>query len=173
MARFLLTADAIGILFKENASISGAEVGLGTVSVSGGGTVWSRCPKLCRGGSGPGTGNTQGTFSGVPAFSGTDGYFANGSALFCENVKTLTPVFTAPVPSTIVACPVIAGQRVYVGTANAGVYALSTTNGEVVWHGALPGVPGGGGEYSSPPSDIAVGQGLLVVPTGKQVTAFG
>ena len=119
------------------------------------------------------TGKTQGTFSGVPAFSGINGYFANGSALFCENVKTLTPVFTAPVPSTIVAGPVIAGQSVYVGTANAEVYALSTTNGKVVWHGALPGVPGGGGQYFSPPSDIAVGQGLLVVPTGKQVTAFG
>jgi outer membrane protein assembly factor BamB len=63
--------------------------------------------------------------------------------------------------------------QVYVGTANAEVYALSTTNGKVVWHGALPGVPGGGGQYFSPPSDIAVGQGLLVVPTGKQVTAFG
>jgi hypothetical protein len=37
----------------------------------------------------------------------------------------------------------------------------------------LPGVPGGGAQYSSPTSDIAVGQGLLVVPTGDHVTAFG
>jgi outer membrane protein assembly factor BamB len=120
-----------------------------------------------------GTGKTLGTFSGVPAFSGTDGYFATGSSVFCENVKTLTPVFTAPVPSTIVTSPVIAGQTLYVGTENSKVYGLSTTTGAVVWHAALPGVPGGGAQYSSPISDIAVGNGLLVVPTGTRVTAFG
>jgi outer membrane protein assembly factor BamB len=119
------------------------------------------------------TGKTLGTFSGVPAFSGANGYFANGSSVFCENVKTLTPVFTAAVPSTIVTSPVIAGQTLYVGTENSEVYGLSTTTGKVVWHGALPGVPGGGAQYSGPTSDIAVGNGLLVVPTGTQVTAFG
>jgi len=119
------------------------------------------------------TGKTLGTFSGVPAFSGTNGYFANGSSVFCENVKTLTPVFTAPVPSPIVTSPVIAGQTLYVGTQNSRVYGLSTTTGKVVWHAALPGVPGGGAQYSGPTSDIAVGNGLLVVPTGTQVTAFG
>ena len=119
------------------------------------------------------TGKTRGTFSGVPAFSGTNGYFANGPSVFCENVKTLTPVFTAPVPAAVVTSPVIAGQSLYVGTANSEVYALSTTTGKVTWHAALPGVPGGGAQYSSPTSDIAVGQGLLVVPTGDHVTAFG
>jgi outer membrane protein assembly factor BamB len=119
------------------------------------------------------TGKTRGTFSGVPAFSGTNGYFANGTSVFCENVKTLTPVFTAPVPAAVATSPVIAGQSLYVGAANSEVYALSTTTGKVTWHAALPGVPGGGAQYSSPTSDIAVGQGLLVVPTGDQVTAFG
>ena len=120
-----------------------------------------------------GTGKTVGTFSGVPAFSGEDGFFANGTSVFCENVVTRTPVFTAPVPATIDTSPVIAGQSLYVGTANSEVYALSTTTGKLTWHGALPGVPGGGAQFSSPVSDIAVGQGLLVVPTGDQVTAFG
>ena len=119
------------------------------------------------------SGKTLGTFTGVPAFSGADGYFANGSSVLCENVKTLTPVFTATVPSTIVTSPVIAGQILYVGTENSEVYGLSTTTGKVIWQGTLPGVPGGGAQYSSPTSDIAVGGGLLVVPTGTQVTAFG
>jgi outer membrane protein assembly factor BamB len=119
------------------------------------------------------TGKTVGTFSGVPAFLGTNGYFANGSDIFCENVKTLTPVFTAPLPSAAATSPVIAGQTLYVGTLNSEVYGLSTTTGKVTWHAALPGVPGGGAQYSSPTSDIAVGQNLLVVPTGDHVTAFG
>ena len=119
------------------------------------------------------TGKTVGTFSGTPAFSGKDGYFANGTSVFCENVTTRTPVFTAFVPSSIVTSPVITGQSLFVGAANSEVYALSTTTGKITWHGALPGVPGGGAQWSSPVSDIAVGQGLLVVPTGTQVTAFG
>jgi outer membrane protein assembly factor BamB len=77
------------------------------------------------------------------------------------------------VPSTIVTSPVIAGQTLYVGTENSEVYGLNITTGKVVWHSALPGVPGGGTQYTSPTSDIAIGNGLLVVPTGAQVTAFG
>jgi outer membrane protein assembly factor BamB len=119
------------------------------------------------------TGKTLGTFTGVPAFSGADGYFASGSSVVAENAKTLAPVFTATVPAAIVTSPVIAGQTLYVGAENSEVYGLSTTTGDVVWSGTLPGVPGGGAQYSSPTSDIAVGGGLLVVPTGTQVTAFG
>jgi hypothetical protein len=37
----------------------------------------------------------------------------------------------------------------------------------------LPGAPGGGGQYSGAPSDIGIGNNVLVVPTGSTVTAFG
>ena len=37
----------------------------------------------------------------------------------------------------------------------------------------LPGTPGGGGKYSGDPSDIGIGNNVLVVPTGSTVTAFG
>ena len=85
----------------------------------------------------------------------------------------MTPVFSAILPDAAVTSPVIAGRVLYVGAANSTVYGVSTTTGRVVWHGALPGAPGGGGQYGSPNSDIAVGDGLLVVPTGHEVTAFG
>lgn len=119
------------------------------------------------------SGATEGTFSGTPAFSGSDGYFAVGSSIYCENVRTLTPVFTASLPSSAVTSPVIAGDVLYVGTANSMVYGVSTRTGRIVWSAARPGAPGGGAQYSSPISDIGIGQGLLVVPTGEAVTAFG
>jgi outer membrane protein assembly factor BamB len=119
------------------------------------------------------TGADVGTFSGTPAFSGSDGYFATGSAIFAEDVSTLTPIFTATLPSQVVTSPVVAGDVVYVGTADAMVYGVSTTSGQIVWSHSLPSAPGGGGQYSSPVSDIGVGDGELVVPTGDAVTAFG
>jgi len=164
---FRLSLTTGAVIWKGNSGCSGG--GGGTTYLSNGldfETVGSLVVNA-------GTGKTVGTFSGVPAFSGQDGYFANGTSVFAENVTTRTPLFTASVPSTIDTSPVIAGQSLYVGTANSRVYALSTTTGKITWHGVLPGVPGGGGQFSSPTSDIAVGQGLLVVPTGTQVTAFG
>jgi outer membrane protein assembly factor BamB len=119
------------------------------------------------------TGHTEGTFTGTPAFNGDDGYFASGTSLFSENVSTRTPVFTTALPSDATTSPVIAGKVVYVGAANSTVYGVNIKNGKIVWAQSVPGVPGGGGQYSSPVSDIAVGNGLLVVPTGSTVTAFG
>ena len=119
------------------------------------------------------TGAKVGTFNGTPAFRGTDGYFAKGASLLCENILTLKPVFTASLPGSATTSPVIAGSVLYVGTSNSKAYGISTTTGKVVWSAALPGVPGGGTQYSSPVSDIGVGDGLLVVPTGNVVTAFG
>jgi outer membrane protein assembly factor BamB len=114
------------------------------------------------------TGKTRGSFSGTPAFAGTNGYFAIGSSIYCENVKTLTPVFTAQLPAAISTSPVIAGQTLYVAASNSRVYALNATTGKRIWRGWLPGVPGQTGLPG-----IAVGQNLLVVPTGSTVTAFG
>jgi outer membrane protein assembly factor BamB len=118
------------------------------------------------------TGATVGTYSGTPAFSGSNGYFVNGDTLFAENVSTLTPVFTVTLPASATTSPVIAGNIVYVG-AGSNVYGISDSTGAVVWTGALPGPAGGGAQYSSSISDINVGDGLLVVPVGDTLIAFG
>jgi hypothetical protein len=46
-------------------------------------------------------------------------------------------------------------------------------SGAVLSTTTLPGAPGGGGQYSGDPSDIGIGNNVLVVPTGSTVTAFG
>jgi outer membrane protein assembly factor BamB len=99
--------------------------------------------------------------------------FSFGSSLFAQNVQTGIPLWTTGVGGTIVAGPVATASTVYVGTTSSQIVALDVKSGAVLYKLALPGVPGGGGQYSGAPSDIAAGDSLLVVPTGSTITAFG
>lgn len=119
------------------------------------------------------TGAAVGTFAGAPAFSRGNAFFANGAQLSSETLSDFAVRFTTTLPSQVVAGPVVAGRVVYVGGADNKLYGVSTSTGKIVVTLPLPGTPGGGGEYFAPPSDINVGNGLLVVPTGPTVTAFG
>ncbi|HZU58344.1 MAG TPA: PQQ-binding-like beta-propeller repeat protein [Actinocrinis sp.] len=118
------------------------------------------------------TGTAVGTFTGTPAFSHGNAFFADGTQLSSEALSNFALRFTTTLPSQIVAGPVIAGNVVYLGSADNKLYGVSTSTGKIVVTLPLPGTPGGGGEYFAPPSDINVGDGLLVVPTGSTVTAF-
>ncbi len=119
------------------------------------------------------TGDEVGSFAGTPAFEGGTAFFAVGDALFAADAKSLKPRFTKDLPADVVAGPVIAGKVVYLGGSDGVLYAVSTSTGELFPPTPLRGVPGGGGQYSGAPSDINVGQGILVVPTGSRVTAYG
>jgi outer membrane protein assembly factor BamB len=120
------------------------------------------------------TGQLVGTFSGVPAFNGTTGFFANGTAVTALDVaQKNTPLWTANLPAAVVAGPVATGSAVWVGTSASTLVALSPASGAVLATIVLPGAPGGGGQYSGDPSDIGVGNNILVAPTGSMVTAFG
>ncbi|MGH3173614.1 MAG: hypothetical protein ACRDPF_07085 [Streptosporangiaceae bacterium] len=84
-----------------------------------------------------------------------------------------SPVWSATLPATVVAGAVVPSSAVWVGTSASTLVALSPASGAVLSTIALPGAPGGGGQYSSAPSDIGIGNNVLVVPTGSPVTAFG
>ena len=120
------------------------------------------------------TGAVEGSFSGIPAFSGKTGFFANGSTVSALNVANgNSPVWSATLPATVVAGPVVTSSAVWVGTSASTLVALSPASGAVLSTITLPGAPGGGGQYSGAPSDIGIGNNVLVVPTGSTVTAFG
>jgi outer membrane protein assembly factor BamB len=118
------------------------------------------------------TGADLGTFTGTPAFSDGRVFIADGASLTRESLSDLAPKFTTTLPGQVVAGPVIAGHVVYVGTSDGKVYGVSTADGKIVATLSLPGTPGGGGEYYAPVSDMNIGGGLLVVPTGSTFTAF-
>ena len=120
------------------------------------------------------TGAVEGSFSGVPAFSGKTGFFANGSTVSALNVaKGNSSVWSATLPAAVAAGPVVTSSAVWVGTSASTLVALSPASGAVLSTTTLPGAPGGGGQYSGDPSDIGIGNNVLVVPTGSTVTAFG
>jgi outer membrane protein assembly factor BamB len=120
------------------------------------------------------TGAVEGSFSGVPAFSGSTGFFASGTTVSALNVvKGNAPVWSASLPADVVAGPVVTSSAVWVGTSASTLVALSPASGAVLSTITLPGTPGGGGKYSGDPSDIGIGNNILVVPTGSTVTAFG
>jgi outer membrane protein assembly factor BamB len=70
---------------------------------------------------------------------------------------------------TLVTPPVSNAGVVYVGSSDGTVYGVSATSGAKVWTGTagttIFGVIGFNG--------MAIGGGLLVVPAGPQLTAFG
>jgi outer membrane protein assembly factor BamB len=68
----------------------------------------------------------------------------------------------------LVTAPVVNNGVVYVGSSTGTVYGVSTT-GKQVWSGTA------GTQIVGPNSDIAmaIGGGLLVVPAGNVLTAFG
>jgi outer membrane protein assembly factor BamB len=120
------------------------------------------------------TGAVEGSFSGVPAFSGMTGFFASGSTVSALNVaKGNALVWSATLPAAVAAGPVVTSSAVWVGTSASTLVELSPASGAVLSTITLPGVPGGGGQYSGDPSDIGIGNNVLVVPTGSTVTAFG
>ena len=75
---------------------------------------------------------------------------------------------------SLVTAPVVNGGVVYAGSSSGKVYGLSASSGAKVWTGTA------GPKILKPDefgpdvlTGMAIGGGLLVVPAGNQLTAFG
>jgi outer membrane protein assembly factor BamB len=114
------------------------------------------------------TGKTAGHFSGdtIPAFDATNMYILQGGAL----------VATAPAGGptrwkfsgrALVTAPVVSQGVVFAGARSGKVLGVSTS-GHQVWSGNA-----GAAMAPGTSSGLAIGAGLLVVPAGHYLTAFG
>ncbi len=102
----------------------------------------------------------------TPAFDSGIGYFVDGK-LTARDTTSGATLWTATIPNqTLVSPPIVSNGFVYaVSNSAAGdVYGFDITNGNQVWHGTL----GGTVSWTS-----AAGQGILVVPAGQKLVAFG
>ncbi len=70
---------------------------------------------------------------------------------------------------TLVTAPVVNGPLVFVGSSTGVVYGLSIRTGKRVWHGTAGSTIDAQGNFVG----MAIGDGLLVVPAGPALTAFG
>jgi len=74
----------------------------------------------------------------------------------------------------LVTAPVVSGGVVFVGSSNGTVYGVSASSGTQVWAGAAGSTIAGPDEQNADVLvGMAVGGGLLVVPAGNALTAFG
>jgi outer membrane protein assembly factor BamB len=119
------------------------------------------------------TGKSLGAYTGSPAFAATTGYFADGDIVSASSVVTGEALWSATLSAPVADSPVVTPSAVWVATSDSKLVALDPANGSVLSTSPLPAAPGGGGQYSGVPSDLGVGNNIVIVPTGATVSAFG
>lgn len=116
------------------------------------------------------TGKLVGTYSSSqpPAFSGSLGYFLNGSTLSAENLSNNSVVWTFTGDGALITAPIVDGAYVYIGSSQGNLYALAASTGKKVWSTKV-GAPMGQSEFAS----LAAGDQIVAVPAGNQLSVYG
>src|SRR5207253_756781 len=114
-----------------------------------------------------------------PVIDGTIGIFVYGSVVRAQNLRTGAPLWSFTGDCDIYTLPVAANGTVYIGSAQGNVYALNEQTGALVWSDNAGSRIVGEGQnpyYPSPAGTqpaLAVGEGLLAVPTETTLTVYG
>jgi outer membrane protein assembly factor BamB len=152
--------------------------GGGSTAALGGGSVYAR------GENGSDTpvilSKTSGTLSGTftsataPAFDSTNMYTLQNGKLVAT-AHSGSPNRWTFGNGTLVTAPVVHGGVVYAGSSDGTVHGVSASSGAQVWAGSAGSAILGPHEGSpfAVVIGMAIGGGLLVVPAGPQLTAFG
>lgn len=121
------------------------------------------------------TGQEKGTFASTtaPAFSGKTALFMSSGTLSASVSGRTKWTFTGD--GGLDTAPIIVGSTVYVGSSSGMIYGLGISKGNVVWSARAGSSINGPDEQnvSSPLTGLGAGQGLLVVPAGDQLAAYG
>ena len=120
-------------------------------------------------------GSSVGTFTSrtAPAFSGNTMYTLSDGNLVAVDQSGSPDRWTFS-NGSLVTAPVVAGGVVYVGSSNGAVYAVSTSTGKRVWSGSAGTIILGPDEQNEDVLiGMAIGGGMLLVPAGGELTAFG
>ena len=121
------------------------------------------------------TGASTGTFASrtAPAFDGNNMYTLDSGQLVAVAASG-SPDRWSFGNGTLVTAPVVAGGAVFVGSSTGRVYAVSATTGKQIWTGVAGSVIDGPDEQNADVLvGMAVGDGLLIVPAGNALAAFG
>jgi outer membrane protein assembly factor BamB len=121
------------------------------------------------------TGRSVGIFAGstAPAFGGTYIYTLQAGNLVASD-QSGSPDHWTFVDGTLVTAPVVSGGIVFEGSSDGTVYGVGASTGKKVWSGqAGSAILGPDEQNDFVLVGMAVGGGLLVVPAGNALTAFG
>ncbi len=121
------------------------------------------------------TGALDGTFQAAPApaFDGKVGLFLNNGTLTASSGGPARWTFAGD--GGLDTAPIAVGNTVYVGSSTGMLYGLRITDGSVVWSTNVGSGIAGPDEQnvSQPLTGLGAGQGLLVVPAGDELAAYG
>jgi outer membrane protein assembly factor BamB len=127
------------------------------------------------------TGNLLGSFNArpIPAFSADRGFFLtvddNGlGTLTATDLTAQNAQWTFTGDGHLVSAPIVIDNTVVIGSSSGTVYALASSNGNVLWSGSAGGQIYGPDDLQVliPPPGLGVGDGYLVVPAGNVLTAW-
>ncbi|MBK6862975.1 MAG: PQQ-binding-like beta-propeller repeat protein [Ideonella sp.] len=124
----------------------------------------------------PVTGAKRGTFKAgpIPAVKGSVTYAVSQGTLFARDRSTGINLWKFALGS-LTSAPIVVGNFVLVGDGSGKLYARDIATGARLWS-ANVGVPIPAPDeqnVSQPLTGLAAGEGLIVVPAGNVVTAFG
>jgi outer membrane protein assembly factor BamB len=156
-------------------SNSSCEGGGGKTAVVSGGKVYARDPDLGNKLLNAKTGALLGTFQAgpAPAFDGNTGLFLYNGTLTASSGSATLWSFTGD--GGLDTAPIAVGSTVYVGSSSGELYGLNVTSGSVVWStnvGAAISAPDEQ-NVAQPLTGLGAGRGLLVVPAGDNLVAYG
>ena len=121
------------------------------------------------------SGTLTGSFASAtaPAFDSTNMYTLENGNLVAVDPSGSPDRWTFS-NGSLVTAPVVSGGVVFVGSSNGAVYGVSASSGTQVWTGTAGSTILGPDERNADVLiGMAVGGGLLVVPAGNALTAFG
>jgi len=121
------------------------------------------------------SGTLTGSFASAtaPAFDSTNMYTLQNGNLVAVDPSGSPNRWTFS-NGDLVTAPVVNGGVVFVGSSNGTVYGVSASSGTEVWTGTAGSTILGPDEQNADVlAGMAVGGGLLVVPAGNALTAFG
>ena len=116
------------------------------------------------------TGATEGSYSAdtPPALGATTGYFLQSGTLRGVTIANNTVQWSFTGDGQLAGAPIAVDQYVFIGSGSGNLYALDGTTGTQVWKVTLAAPIDTNPAFSG----LAAGDGLLIVPSGTNVTAY-
>jgi outer membrane protein assembly factor BamB len=120
------------------------------------------------------TGRSVGSFASdtAPAFGAKDMFTLSDGHLVAVGTSGSPDRWTFG-NGTLVTAPVVSGGTVFVGSSGGTVYGVSAATGKRIWSSSAGSrILGPDEQNADVLAGLAVGNGLLVVPAGRSLTAF-
>ncbi len=124
-----------------------------------------------------GTGANLGTFNAsvAPAFSGSTGFFLNGSTLQAVDLATNASLWSFTGDASLSTAPIVVNGTVYIGSTLGNIFGIDASTGKQTWSAAVGAPIKAPDEQnaSAPLAGLGTGGGYLAVPAGDTLTLFG